>query len=441
MTDGFRPNPENSPAYRSPWSAAASVPKVSSPGQQTRAGAGSQPVQMTGRAGEFASLVIRGAILQFFTFGFYRFWLTTDVRRFLWSHTMVDGEGAEYTGTGRELLIGFLFALAVLTPIWLLYFIGGVEAERYKAFASVPLGLFLVLFGQFAMYRARRYRLTRTVWRGVRLWMDGSGWKFAFLSFGLLILVIVTLGLLYPWRAAILERYKIRHTHYGDIAGSFEASGWEFFKKGVWLWLLAFVPLGLLIAALAQLGSAGPNSIVAWEKAASAISLMVVAFLFLPFLWPFFQAIEWRWWANGVRIGGVRLISRLRGGQLLGLYMKLIFAALLLSIALSVVGGILYFAADQILKTILNVSLFEIGRQLMAASPYAGVAGAIIVYLVAGLAFGVLQRYFLQYRYWHVIVSSIEVENIHALDGAIAKGELAGALGEGLADGLDIGGF
>jgi uncharacterized membrane protein YjgN (DUF898 family) len=278
MTDGIgsaRPGGEGS---HGPWGTpqAPAVASRSAVQELLRAEQHSA-IEFAGRPGDFWSLLIRGAFLQFVTFGFYRFWLTTDVRRYLWSHTKVDGEGAEYTGTGRELLIGFLFALAVLTPVWLIYFIGGVEAERMKAFASIPLFLFLVLFGQFTIYRARRYRLTRTVWRGIRFWMDGSGWKFAFLSFGWLILVVLTLGLLYPWRAAALERYKMSHTHYGSIQGSFEASGWDFFKKGVWLWLLAFIPIGLFGAALVQLSAAGPNSIVAWQKASSAAGLFALA--------------------------------------------------------------------------------------------------------------------------------------------------------------------
>ena len=121
----------------------------------------------------------RGAGLELVTVGFYRFWLATDIRRHLWSNTAIDGDAPEYTGRGKELLIGFLFALAILVPIYLAYFLVGLEAERFKAFASFPLFLFFYLFGQFAIYRARRYRLTRTVWRGVRFWMDGSGWAYA----------------------------------------------------------------------------------------------------------------------------------------------------------------------------------------------------------------------------------------------------------------------
>src|ERR1700688_1739132 len=200
-------------------------------------------VWFSGDRGEFRRLVTRGALLELVTAGFYRFWLATDIRRHLWSHTSIDGDAAEYTGRGKELLIGFLFALAIIVPIYLAYFLVGLEAERLKAFASFPLFLFFYLFGQFAIFRARRYRLTRTVWRGVRFWMDGSGWAYAARAGLWALLSVITLGLALPWREAALERYKMRHCYYGDLEGSFEGSGWEFFRRGWWLWLLAVLSL------------------------------------------------------------------------------------------------------------------------------------------------------------------------------------------------------
>jgi uncharacterized membrane protein YjgN (DUF898 family) len=163
-------------------------------------------ISFTAKRSEFRRLVLRGALLELCTAGFYRFWLATDMRRHLWSHTALDGDTLEYTGTARELLFGFLFAVTILAPIYLLYFLAGLEAERMKQFASFPMGLFFYLFFQFAIYRARRYRLTRTVWRGVRFWMTGSGWGYA-LRVGLWsIAVSLTLGVALPWRQAALER-------------------------------------------------------------------------------------------------------------------------------------------------------------------------------------------------------------------------------------------
>src|SRR4030088_1365343 len=201
------------------------------------------PVSFSGDRGEFFGLLRRGAGLELVTVGFYRFWLATDMRRHLWSNTQIDGDAAEYTGRAKELLVGFLFALAILMPVYLAYFLAGLEAERFKAFASFPLFAFFYVFGQFAIYRARRYRLTRTVWRGVRFWMTGSGWSYAWRAGLLGLLAIVTLGLALPLEKAVLARYKMRTTSYGDLTGRFAATGGQLFKRAWWLWLLAWLLL------------------------------------------------------------------------------------------------------------------------------------------------------------------------------------------------------
>src|SRR5712671_4003828 len=264
-------------------------------------------IAFTGRRSQFIRLVARGAALELVTLGFYRFWLATDMRRHLWSGTAIDGDAAEYTGKAKELLIGFLFALAIFAPIYLAYFLIGLEAERAQAFASIPLGLFFFLFAQFAIYRARRYRLTRTVWRGVRFWMTGSGWSYAWRAGLWTLLVFLTLGLALPWSTAALERYKMRHTSYGDLQARFEGTGWELFKRGWWLWLLAWPSLPLLIP--------------------------------LPFIYGAFKAIEWRWWVAGIRFGDVRFDSNLKASGLFGLYWKVIGWTLLLGLILSFLSG------------------------------------------------------------------------------------------------------
>ena len=392
-------------------------------------------LSFTGESGDFFHLAARGAALQLVTFGFYRFWLVTDIRRHLWSHTRLDGDGFEYTGRGRELLIGFLFALAILTPVYLLYFLAGLEAERLKAFTSIPLFLFFYLFQQFAVFRARRYRLTRTTWRGVRFWMSGSGWSYAGRSFGWMALVVLTLGLLYPWRAAALERYKMRHTHYGDLQGRFDATGGQLFAR-IWpLWLIAASPLVVLVAAAASQGfSAMSFSKKSAEVASAAIGLAVLA---LPILWPLFRALEWRWWVGGVRFGDVSARSALRKRDVLKLYLKFAGALALIGVVLSGIAALILAGAPATLWSLPGSVVAE------RAGPAGAVLSisAILVYLCIGLAVGVVKRYFLQRGLWEAVVRTTSVEGVGALASVAARGDAANALGEGLADGLDVAGF
>lgn len=363
------------------------------------------PVAFSGSRGEFFHLVKRGAGLELVTLGFYRFWLTTDIRRHLWSNTQIDGDGAEYTGRGRELLIGFLVALAILVPIYLAYFLVGLEAERVKAFASIPLVAFFYLFGQFAIFRARRYRLTRTVWRGVRFWMSGSGWIYALKASLWGLLVMLTLGLALPWRTAALERYKMGHSYYGDLRGSFEGSGWEFFKRGWWLWLLA------------------PVALVAWPIA--------------PFIYGAFKAVEWRWWLSGIRIGGVRLESQLPRSRLIDLYWKVIGWIFVLGLVFSVYLGLAAALAASIGGD--GFAEFFKSQEFSKSIPLLVLGG--LGYLMFALAINVVLRVYLMRDLWVRVLESINIHGIETAANVSARGELANALGEGFADGLDVAGF
>jgi uncharacterized membrane protein YjgN (DUF898 family) len=363
------------------------------------------PVAFSGSRSEFFHLVKRGAALELVTLGFYRFWLLTDIRRHLWSNTLVDGDAAEYTGRGKELLIGFLVALAILVPIYLGYLLIGLEAEHYQAFASIPLFLFFYLFGQFAIFRARRYRLTRTIWRGVRFWMTGSGWIYALQASLWGLLSAVTLGLALPWRMAALERYKMRHSYYGDLQGSFEGRGWEFFKRGWWLWLLA--PVAMVVYPLA------------------------------PFIYGAFKAVEWRWWLSGIRFGGVRIESSLPRSALIGLYWKVIGWIVVLGLVFSA-----YAAAAAALVASMSgepFAEFFTSQEFSKSIPLLALMG--IGYLVFALAMNVVIRVYLMRDLWVRVLGSVNISGLEAAADVAARGEMANALGEGFADGLDVGGF
>lgn len=363
-----------------------------------------QRAAFTGVRKTFARLVSRGAGLELVTAGFYRFWLATDMRRHLWSHTVIDGDAFEYTGRAKELLIGFLVAMAILTPLYVGYFVLGIEAERLQNFASTPLFLFFYVFGQFAIYRARRYRLTRTVWRGVRFWMDGSGWGYAVRAVLWSLFVLVTFGLALPWREAALERYKMRHSHYGDLQGSFQGTGWQLFKRGWGLWLVS--PFALLIIPA-------------------------------PFIYAAYKAIVWKWWLEGIRFGDVSLKSDLPTDALMSLYWKAVGWMVLAAVGLGIYSG----AAVAFYGLLTGASLTQLvsGGSLLAAAPLIAIYG--VGYLVTIFAVNIVIRLYLFHDVWQRVVSSLTVDRLDAAANVAAKGELSNALGEGLADGLDVGGF
>lgn len=390
----------------------------------------------TGEGGAFLRLLIRGGLLLIPTLGFYRFWLITDVRRYLWGNTHVGGETLEYTGTARELVIGFLIALAVLTPLYVVYFILGLLAEEIQAFASIPLALVLYVFGHYAAFRARRYRATRTVFRGVRFWMTGSAWSYAGRAAFWDLLVLLTLGLAYPWRAAALERYKMRHTRFGDLAGGFDGRALTFFKRGVLLWLVAVgVPVLVCMIAVLQVlrgsNSAGAGQPVGFGPAVA----VVAALMLLPLMFPLFQAIQLRWTLDGIRFGPVEAESDLPKSKVYGLYARMVLVlvgfGLVAAVAMGIIGGM---ASD---------SFGSLAEGTTAITPALALALGLtaLAYLGLLIGFGIVTRYFLGRGLWAAAVASVTLANLSSADGVIAMGAPASSVGEGLADALDVGAF
>jgi uncharacterized membrane protein YjgN (DUF898 family) len=387
----------------------------------------SSPMSFSGQGREFLRLLITGSLFQIPTFGFYRFWLITKLRRHLWANTQIEGEAFEYTGTAKELLIGFLVALAVLGPLYLTYAILGVVLEEQYAFASAPLVVIMYVLAHFGSYRARKYRASRTMFRGIRFWMKGSGWPYAFRAVLWDLSTVLTLGLALPWAMASLERYRMRNTYFGSVQGDFAGTGWSLFKRGWWVWALGLIGLvgfALLAFVLSKL------SVGRGERALQVIPFLLI--LVGLALVPLAMAIFTRWRIDGLRFGDVTVASGFRVGTYYRLFFKLIFSSLGFLLAFGLVTGLLGFLFATVFKGVMTVA-----EGLSWASVSAGLLVAI-GYLIALLGLGVLQRYFLGRGLWAAIVTSTAITNLQSIDAAVAAGEPAGVLGEGLADALDF---
>jgi uncharacterized membrane protein YjgN (DUF898 family) len=399
--------------------------------------------RFAGRTGAFWRIQLRGAVLLAFTLGIYRFWLATDVRRFLWSNTEIAGDGLEYNGTAAEILAGFLVAVALLIPINLGVFLLALTLGPGGELAGVLGFSFLFVLGQYAIYRARRYRLTRTVFRGIRCQQTGSALRFALCATFWWMLTALTLGLAYPFAQASLERYKMRNTHYGNLPGRFEGSGFRLFLRGFVMWLLVMAPfvLGMLMAigsidpaALDQLASrpAGPDPAAVGNLVAAAfiagMGIATAAGMALLLL-PAFQAMMLRWWLAGLRFGELAVVSRLPTRKIYGAYLRFLWYALLFSLAASVAGFLALIAFGT-----LGGALGEFGE-------LAGVFAWVAFYVVMMLGYSAIYQTTVRLALWRHGVDSAELHGVALLDEVRASGGPGSPFGEGLADALNVGGI
>jgi uncharacterized membrane protein YjgN (DUF898 family) len=408
-------------------------------------------VRFIGDRRAYWRLLMRGALLLAVTLGIYRFWFATDVRRYLWSNTEIAGETLEYTGTAFELLIGFLIAIALLVPLYVVFFIVALNLGPIGQLSSVIAFPLLAFLGHFAVYRARRYRLTRTVYRGVRCHQGGSAWRYAVCALFWWTLILLTLGLAYPFAQSRLERFKMQHTYYGNLNGRFDGSGLELFLRGVPMWLLVVGPTAFAlvfalstvdwskVAAAAAAASDGSQFINRLEQAVPNASTAVavatgavgVSVAMAAILFPVFQAMMLRWWIAGLRFDGLTLRSHLRTGQIYGAYLRFLWYALLFSLVAAIVGGVAFVALGVLLAT---NGQSEIAEILSAA---AGVG----FYVAMMLGYSTIYQGTVKLALWRVGMESIELEGLAALDAVKAEGVPSSAVGEGLADALNVGGF
>jgi uncharacterized membrane protein YjgN (DUF898 family) len=407
--------------------------------------------RFTGSMPAFRGLVIRGAFLQLVTLGIYRFWLTTDMRRFFWANTEVGGESAEYTGTAMELLIGFLIAIAILVPFFVLIAVAALSFGPAGQLSGVIAYPVLAVFAQYAYFRARRYRLTRTVFRGVRLHQTGSAWRYALRSVLWGLLVALTVGLAYPFAQASLERYKLSCTFYGDLQGSFAGRGISLFLRGILIWLITLAPAvaSVLIAAAtidwvsiadAIQNGAGRDLPRVLESSAAfkaAMGFLVGGLTWFVFaamiLYPALQAIVLRWWLNGLRFGDAAVSSRLRTRQVYGAYLRYLGYTMLFSIAAAVcfgvIGGIGAFAFKS------SGIDAGIGATIVAIL-------GVIAYIALALCAWIIYQVSVKLRLWRIMVDSVEIAGFHVVEQVRADTTRASsAVGEGLVDALGAGGI
>jgi uncharacterized membrane protein YjgN (DUF898 family) len=247
----------------------------------------------------------------------FYFWGKVRVRRYLFSESEFEGDRFAYHGTGKELLFGFLKAALVFgLPIGVL----NVLPEIFRAPRPVKIVAGLLAYGvalvfvPLAMVGARRYRLSRTSWRGLRFSFRGRAFEFVRLFVIGSLVSGVTLGLYYPFFITHRQAFLTSHSYFGNRAFVFNGHGRDLLK-----------------------------------------SFLVTVLLFLPTLGlagVWFSARRRRYFWSATSFGGARFASTITGGRLLGLWTINI---LLLGVTLGMAWP--WVIARNVRFTFANVSL------------------------------------------------------------------------------------
>lgn len=389
-------------------------------------------VSFSGTRWALFGILLRGYFLMVPTIGIYRFWLVTATRRFYWSHTEIDGDALDYTGSARQLLIGFLFAVAIFLPLYGVFFWLSTQSPQVAILGYAGVGVFLYFLAGYAMYRARRFRLTRTFWRGIRFHQTGSAWGYALRRFLWTVLMIPTLGLAWPFMTASLWRYRYNHTWYGDRRFASTAS-WRMVAGPFYLVYLLLVAGTVATFALVpeeQLRRPAGEAGLPDLPVLAAGGLTVLGALWG---WVHVRARSASRLFSSVRAGAATLTVRIRARALLGqslaygVVFTLATAAFLVGFAL-VVGRL----AD---------GRGEVDMGMVLAAGPLPLIMLIAMYLVLLGVYGLFSQLILGLGWWRLVARGTVIGHADDLRSVRARGEESPLAGEGLADAMNVGAY
>ena len=254
------------------------------------------PFTWQGNPWSLTGACLLNAVMMLLTLGIYGFWGRTEIRRRMWSSIRFMGEPLAYHGTPQELLKGFFAVMgAVLLPL----FVVGIAVviffgQASSWFVSYQMALFLGIYpvlAAIAYYRARRFRLSRTSWRGVRGSIVGSSSSYGFLSWALAWAYPFTLGWIAPYRAVALNRKIVMDTQLGDRQLTFNGTSGTLYGPYALLWfgtiVLYFVVFGTLGAIVGtRFNPANPGNPFTWTTLTSRDwAFLIGAFVVAITLW------------------------------------------------------------------------------------------------------------------------------------------------------------
>jgi uncharacterized membrane protein YjgN (DUF898 family) len=212
----------------------------------------------TGSWRDYLPIALSNFVLTIVSLGLYRFWAKARERRYLWRHTIFVDEPLEWTGNGRELLLGFLFAIAILSPL-LLFVRFGYEVmtlRGHKLGAALVLLLVyvaLVYLRGLGRLRGLRYRLSRTSWRGIRGGSPQPGFRYGLSYLWRTVLGYLPIGLLIPWTMVTTWNGRWRAMSFGSEAIGSTARARPLIRRYLLFYTAPFIliVLGFMAAGVA----------------------------------------------------------------------------------------------------------------------------------------------------------------------------------------------
>lgn len=391
-------------------------------------------VAYEGSSSALFKLILKTGFLTVITLGIYRFWAKARVRRYYWSAVQPGGHGFEYLGTGLEKFIGFLIAVVFLALylglFQLLLTFASIAFMSELAINLSFLAALPLIF--YAAYRARRYILARTRWRGIRFGAEPAAIGYALRAMGYTVLSIITLGIMVPFQTFRLEKYVTDRTWYGDM--KLEQGGtWTMLMKP---WLICYGVVAL---------AGGLIFLVVYSSASGIPSPGLLIFAILAFYaalifgFLYYGVTSFRILADNKSAGNaVSFSSEASVGKVFSIYA--------LGVVIMIGVSVVFFIGVALIMGIVIGSGFSVNADFAEAiasafmGDFVAAIVAILFYVVVFLVFGAISHLvFIQPILSHY-ATTIAIADPHGeIDQVAQRAHDDSVEAEGFADALDVG--
>jgi len=196
-----------------------------------------------GKGVELFRIQIVNAILTIITIGFYYPWAKAAKLRYLYSQTIFEDHPFAFTGTGKEMFKGFVKAIIFLMIGYGIFFY--LINEHYQQFAILFIYLFILAILPIAIHGSYKYRMAKTVWRGIRFGYIGTKKELFWLFIKGIFFTIITFGLYGAWFTMDIRKYVIGKIRIGNAEFRYNGDGGEFFGMNLKGYFLTLFTLGI----------------------------------------------------------------------------------------------------------------------------------------------------------------------------------------------------
>lgn len=272
--------------------------------------------EFRGSAREYFRIWIVNLALSLVTLGIYSAWASVRTRRYFYANTRFAGSPFEYSAQPLPILRGRLIAVLVFGCY--------ILADRISPWLKLAAAGVVAVVLPWLLVRGLAFRARYSSWRGLpfRFEPDFKGAYIWYLA--IYVLMIPTIGLIYPWIKKRQQQWVVQHHNYGNSKFDFEADVEDYY-------LVLFATIGiailamLIMAAAAAMGMGIAHAADIDLKRHPLLFLLAMYAIYLPAylaIYSYNRSRILNLLYNGARLAGGRLRSTLGFWAMFWIYLS-----------------------------------------------------------------------------------------------------------------------